>query len=79
MLTSAHARREEYVRPWLPEPVVDGLRPSDCVMRARLTVGLESASPDQGGCSRLPPSSVEGCDEIGSADHRFITKRCFRR
>jgi RNA polymerase sigma-70 factor, ECF subfamily len=29
MLTSAHARREEYVGPWLPEPVVDttGLAP----------------------------------------------------
>ena len=23
MLTSARARREEYVGPWLPEPVVD--------------------------------------------------------
>ena len=47
MLTSARARREEYVGPWLPDPVVDtaALAPELRAEIARLEPGFAAVSP----------------------------------
>ena len=44
-LRSARARRETYVGPWLPEPIVTDSRPDDESVSMALLVTLEALSP----------------------------------
>jgi RNA polymerase sigma-70 factor (ECF subfamily) len=77
MLTSARARREEYVGPWLPEPVVDtaGLAPDSCTELAEdlsiaLLLILDQLSPLERGAFLLHDVFDFSFSEVGTALER---------
>ncbi|GAA3430073.1 RNA polymerase sigma factor SigJ [Streptosporangium sandarakinum] len=72
VLRSARVRREEYVGPWLPEPVVDGGDPADRVtldesMSMAMLVVLESLSPAERTAFVLHDVFGLPFDEVGRA------------
>ena len=77
MLTSARARREEYVGPWLPEPVVDtaGLAPDSRTELAEdlsiaLLLILDQLSPLERGAFLLHDVFDFSFSEVGTALER---------
>jgi RNA polymerase sigma-70 factor, ECF subfamily len=77
MLTSARARREEYVGPWLPEPVVDtaGLAPDSRTELAEdlsiaLLLILDQLSPLERGAFLLHDVFDFSFSEVGAALER---------
>ncbi|SDG08197.1 RNA polymerase sigma-70 factor, ECF subfamily [Sinosporangium album] len=70
VLRSARVRREEYVGPWLPEPVVEGGDPADRVtldesMSLAMLVVLESLSPAERTAFVLHDVFGLAFDEVG--------------
>ena len=63
-LRSARARRETYVGPWLPEPVVTDSRPDDESVSMALLVTLEALSPVERAVFLLHDVFDYGYDEI---------------
>jgi RNA polymerase sigma-70 factor (TIGR02957 family) len=63
-LRSARRRRETYVGPWLPEPVVTDSRPDDDSVSMALLVTLESLSPVERAVFLLHDVFDYGYDEI---------------
>ena len=63
-LRSARARRETYVGPWLPEPVVTDSRPDDESVSMALLVTLESLTPVERAVFLLHDVFDYGYDEI---------------
>ena len=72
VLRSARARREEYVGPWLPEPVESALGPADSVSLAdgvswAMLVVLETLSPAERAAFVLHDVFGLSFDEVGQA------------
>jgi RNA polymerase sigma-70 factor, ECF subfamily len=63
-LRSARARRETYVGPWLPEPIVTESRPDDESVSMALLVTLESLTPVERAVFLLHDVFDYGYDEI---------------
>ena len=63
-LRSARARRETYVGPWLPEPIVTDSRPDDESVSMALLVTLEALSPVERAVFLLHDVFDYGYDEI---------------
>lgn len=63
-LRSARARRETYVGPWLPEPIVTDSRPDDESVSMALLVTLESLTPVERAVFLLHDVFDYGYDEI---------------
>src|ERR671910_1543761 len=63
-LRSARARRETYVGPWLPEPIVTDSRPDDESVSMALLVTLESLNPVERAVFLLHDVFDYGYDEI---------------
>ena len=63
-LRSARVRRETYVGPWLPEPVVTDSRPDDDSVSMALLVTLESLNPVERAVFLLHDVFDYGYDEI---------------
>src|SRR5918993_1591682 len=63
-LRSARARRETYVGPWLPEPIVTDSRPDDDSVSMALLVTLERLSPVERAVFLLHDVFDYGYDEI---------------
>ena len=63
-LRSARARRETYVGPWLPEPIVTDSRPEDDSVSMALLVTLESLNPVERAVFLLHDVFDYGYDEI---------------
>ena len=63
-LRSARARRETYVGPWLPEPVITDSRPDDESVSMALLVTLEALSPVERAVFLLHDVFDYGYDEI---------------
>src|SRR5690349_17782798 len=63
-LRSARARRETYVGPWLPEPVLTDSRPDDESVSMALLVTLEALSPVERAVFLLHDVFDYGYDEI---------------
>jgi RNA polymerase sigma-70 factor (ECF subfamily) len=63
-LRSARARRETYVGPWLPEPLVTDSRPDDESVSMALLVTLEALSPVERAVFLLHDVFDYGYDEI---------------
>src|SRR5215211_2924569 len=63
-LRSARARRETYVGPWLPEPVITDSRPDDESVSMALLVTLERLSPVERAVFLLHDVFDYGYDEI---------------
>src|SRR5215212_10685694 len=63
-LRSARARRETYVGPWLPEPIVTESRPDDESVSMALLVTLESLTPVERAAFLLHDVFDYGYDEI---------------
>jgi RNA polymerase sigma-70 factor, ECF subfamily len=63
-LRSARARRETYVGPWLPEPVVTDSRPDDESVSMALLITLEALSPVERAVFLLHDVFDYGYDEI---------------
>lgn len=63
-LRSARARRETYVGPWLPEPIVTESRPDDESVSMALLVTLERLSPVERAVFLLHDVFDYGYDEI---------------
>ena len=64
VLRSARARREAYVRPWLPEPLVTESRPDDESVSMALLVTLEALTPVERAVFLLHDVFDYGYDEI---------------
>src|SRR5919107_3010292 len=64
VLRSARARRETYVGPWLPEPIVTESRPDDESVSVALLVTLESLTPVERAVFLLHDVFDYGYDEI---------------
>jgi RNA polymerase sigma-70 factor (ECF subfamily) len=67
MLTSARARREEYIGPWLPEPVVDHRS-----VRARQPHGEREAG-------RVGHATVSGDPRLAANDVARVSRASYRR
>ena len=63
-LRSARARRETYLGPWLPEPVVTDSRPDDDSVSMALLITLESLTPVERAVFLLHDVFDYGYDEI---------------
>src|SRR5829696_6163047 len=63
-LRSARARRETYVGPWLPEPIITDSRPDDESVSMALLVTLEALSPVERAVFLLHDVFDYGYDEI---------------
>jgi RNA polymerase sigma-70 factor, ECF subfamily len=63
-LRSARARRETYVGPWLPEPIVTDSRPDDESVSMALLITLESLNPVERAVFLLHDVFDYGYDEI---------------
>jgi RNA polymerase sigma-70 factor (ECF subfamily) len=63
-LRSARARRETYVGPWLPEPIITESRPDDESVSMALLVTLEALSPVERAVFLLHDVFDYGYDEI---------------
>src|SRR5918995_5034810 len=63
-LRSARARRETYVGPWLPEPIITDSRPDDESVSMALLVTLESLNPVERAVFLLHDVFDYGYDEI---------------
>jgi RNA polymerase sigma-70 factor (ECF subfamily) len=63
-LRSARARRETYVGPWLPEPVITDSRPDDESVSMALLITLEALSPVERAVFLLHDVFDYGYDEI---------------
>jgi len=63
-LRSARARRETYVGPWLPEPILTDSRPDDESVSMALLVTLEALSPVERAVFLLHDVFDYGYDEI---------------
>ena len=63
-LRSARARRETYVGPWLPEPIVTDSRPDDESVSMALLITLESLTPVERAVFLLHDVFDYGYDEI---------------
>src|ERR687897_852645 len=63
-LRSARSRRETYVGPWLPEPIVTDSRPDDDSVSMALLVTLESLNPVERAVFLLHDVFDYGYDEI---------------